>query len=106
MVLDQYDLMILAGTLNPGERIHIKFSDMVNAAKGELSSLIFDDVRDEDVKKFAKKIADNWGVTLLQNPETLEYVMSVPEKEPFQKRGPSDPNRWRNCPSSIKDTKQ
>lgn len=71
----QTQLLQIAMRLKPGEAIQISASDMLRAAEGSLSSLIFDSVRHRDVENFAKQIEENWGVEMTLNPVTGNYTM-------------------------------
>ena len=74
--MNQIALMQIATRLEPGQAIEISANDLREAAKGELSSLMFDQVRPGDVEIFAEKIAKNWGVQMRSNPMTGAYTMS------------------------------
>lgn len=74
----QIELMQTAMRLKPGQAIKIPRASMIKAAEGNLKSLLFDSVRYSDIKEFAKKAGQNWGVTMTEDVMTGDYTMHKP----------------------------
>ena len=64
--------------LQEGQAIKISRNQMWRAGEGMLSSLLFDHVRESDVKKFAEAVNRNWGVTLTEDIFTGQWTMHRP----------------------------
>jgi hypothetical protein len=79
--MDQISLLQLARRLKPGYRVEIHISGIIDAAGGDLSSLLFDQVRNGDIKNFVEKVNQYWGVKLQQNFTTGNYTMIKPQQE-------------------------
>ena len=71
----QIRLMQISRSLKKGQAINITKESMRDAAKGNLSSLLFDSVRPNDVKDLVAQIERNWGVTMTENIMTGNYTM-------------------------------
>ena len=71
----QIALMKTAEALKPGQAIKIPREKMVRAAEGMLDSLIFDSVRESDIKEFARLAELNWGVKMQEDPIRGDYTM-------------------------------
>lgn len=74
----QIKLMLLSQQLQPGQCIVIVRDDMIKAAAGSLTSLLFDSVRESDIDNFARKIEQSWGITMSCDPMTGNYTMCKP----------------------------
>ena len=71
-------LMLLSQELLPGKSITIPRDWMMQAVRRTLSSLLFDNVRDSDIKEFIQKIEQNWEIEITENMETGNYTMHKP----------------------------
>ena len=71
----QIQLMKISQSLKLGQQIIINKKDMIEAAKQELSSRLFDSVRPGDVQNLAKKIEKNWDVQMIHILETGNWIM-------------------------------
>lgn len=74
--MKQVELLQLSMNLKPGQAIQISNEDMREAASGELSSLLFDSVRDSDVEEFVAKISENWNVSLYEDKVNRRWTMA------------------------------
>lgn len=63
----QIDLMVITQRMDEGMAYRLSRSDMMNCAEGNLSSLLFDSVRESDIDNFIKQIENNWDVSVKQN---------------------------------------
>jgi hypothetical protein len=55
--------------MKPGQALDLSLKDLRDCASGMLDSLLFDSVRDSDIKEFIKRIEPNWGVELVERPD-------------------------------------
>jgi len=73
--MDQVSLMALSMRLEAGSCVKISHEAIKEAAAGDLSSRLFDSVRDSDIVEFVRKIEKNWGITLTRNYERDEWSL-------------------------------
>lgn len=59
----QTDLMLIVQNMSEGQAIDLSREDLVSVAEGNLSSVLFDRVRDSDIEKFLSQIRQNWNVS-------------------------------------------
>lgn len=71
----QIEIMRIAMRLKPGEAICIPRGSMVKAAEGNLTSLLFDSVRDSDIREFAEVAGPNWDVVFIEDLRTGGWTM-------------------------------
>ena len=71
-------LMLLSQQLLPGKSITIPRDWMVQAVQRTLTSMIFESVRESDIKEFIEKASQNWEVEIIANLETGHYTMHKP----------------------------
>jgi hypothetical protein len=71
----QIELMQTSMKLKAGQAIMVSRANMVKAAEGNIKSLLFDCVRESDIKEFAEQIERNWGVTMTEEPMTGDWTM-------------------------------
>ena len=64
--------------LKPNHAITISVDEMAEAARGELRSLLFNSLRQDDIDKFIQKIEQNWDISvfhdLMKNTYTIRPV--------------------------------
>ena len=71
-------LMLLSEQLLPGKSITIPRDWMFQATRRTLDSLLYDNVRESDIKEFIEKASQNWEVEITANLETGHYTMHKP----------------------------
>lgn len=71
----QIELMIISNKLQAGQRIDLPHQFIVNCAKQEVRSLIFDGFRDSDIDEFVNKVERNWGIRLWKNVFARTWTM-------------------------------
>ncbi len=82
----QIALMQTAERLAPGQSIIIPREDMRKAAEGMLTSLLYDSVRESDVREFAQKIEESWGIVMTKAPMGGDWTMSRPAAMSFSRQ--------------------
>lgn len=76
--MSQFQILQISMNLEPGESIAITEDQIYKFAQGNLTSLLFDQVRTEDIEKAVEQIRTNYNVTLTENFSTGGYIMHKP----------------------------
>ena len=80
--MDTLHIGYILCSLQPGESIVITYDKLHRAARDELTSLLFDHVRDSDVEDLANKLAAIHNLTVTVNPVSLDRTFHKPAERP------------------------